>query len=217
MHYAGGQASNRRKLLSSRDRTICLHACSYIFPYRNHVRNFAAVVDPHWNLTDQPMLQLPVYECGVFQTLDFAARKYASELALKQFAFLAGQDAEDTLAQNRATWDTQLTKLTITIPGNNFEVAIDRIKGKRQAVDDGLNEAALRLHFGGAPLDFFRQVSRCGARILIETGNVRRQGRLLCSGVNQSANRIVAVFTFVEGNNQSTLGTPTKPQRRRIF
>ena len=92
------------------------------------------------------MLEFTICECGgVFEALDFPARKDAGEFAFQQFAFLASEDAENTFAQYRSTRNAQLAKLAVAVPGDNLKVAIDSVKRERQTIDDGLDEAALRL------------------------------------------------------------------------
>src|SRR5258705_10274638 len=164
------------------------------------------------------MLQFTVSKRGsIFDALDFPGCKDAGKFALQQIAFLASQDAEDIFSQHRTTRYAQLAEFTVTIPGNNLETAIDCVKRERQAINDRFDEAALRLHFRGASLNFNRQISRCLTSGLIKTGNAGGQCSLLRSRINQPANSFITVFTLIKSNYQRALRAIAKPERRRIF
>ena len=53
--------------------------------------------------------------------------------------------------------------------------------------------------------------------ILDKTTNGIRNEQIESSVVNQAADRVVAIFALIEGNDKRAFGTTAKPQRRRIF
>ena len=83
MHHARREPANRREFLSTSDCAICFHPGRNVLTHSDHMRNSTAVVNPHRDLANQPILDLTVWLYRfLFNDFDFASRKNLGKLSL---------------------------------------------------------------------------------------------------------------------------------------
>ena len=79
----GREPANRREFLSTSDCAICFHPGRNVLTHCDHMRNATAVVNPHRDLANQPILDLTVWLYRfLFNDFDFASRKNLGKLSL---------------------------------------------------------------------------------------------------------------------------------------
>src|SRR6185369_572309 len=184
MDHTSRQPAHCRQFLCARDGTIRFHAIGDFLTHRNDVTNLAGVVGPHWNLADDPMPDVAFWRGSLLvDAFDLTALKHAGKLLFQHVTWLTSQDIENVLAEHRATRNTELAKFAIAVPRHHSILSIDRVKRKRQAIDDRFDESFLRFALGGSLFNFPCQTDRRVASRLIQRTDVGRERSLLRRGI----------------------------------
>src|ERR1043165_413504 len=101
MDHARCETANGGEFLCAGDGAICLHPIRDFLANSDDVTDFAGVVGPHRNLTDDPVSDIAFGRWSLLiDAFDLATFKYPCELFLQHIAGLSREDFKNILAEH---------------------------------------------------------------------------------------------------------------------
>src|SRR5215203_6596859 len=105
---------------------------------------------------------------------DLTTLKHTSKLLFQHVARLSCKDLKNVLTKHGPTWNTELSKLSISVPGNQAILTIDCVQRQRQAIDNRLDKTFLCFRLRSSFFNFAGETYRLVTGCLVERADVRR-------------------------------------------